>query len=364
VADRAIHIAIDGRELVGQPTGVGRYLTSILRVWSDAPGPHRYTIIAPAPRPDALADLGSAFEWMTEPSASPGTFWEQWRLSRAIHRLRPDVLFAPGYTAPLRLPCPSVPLIHDVSFFAHPEWFSAREGARRRWVTRAAAARAASILTVSDFSASEIVRWMDIPASRIRLARPGPPSVTAPAHAPAREPMVLYAGTLLNRRRIPTLIEAFANTSASCPDARLVLVGSNRTRPTIDPTALAASAGVGNRVEWRHYVPDAELEALYWSASVFAFLSDYEGFSMTPLEALAHGVPPVMLDTPVAREIYGPAARLVGTDPLEIGRALADLLTSDAARRTVVDAGRPLLDPAAWTRTADVIRHALEDAAR
>ena len=50
---------------------------------------------------------------------------------------------------------------------------------------------------------------------------------------------------------------------------------------------------------------------LYARASVFAFLSEYEGFGLTPLEALAAGVPPVVLDTPVAREVYGPAARYV-----------------------------------------------------
>ena len=50
-------------------------------------------------------------------------------------------------------------------------------------------------------------------------------------------------------------------------------------------------------------------------ASVFAFLSEYEGFGLTPLEALAAGVPPVVLDTPIAREIYGPAARYVQRDP-------------------------------------------------
>ena len=50
---------------------------------------------------------------------------------------------------------------------------------------------------------------------------------------------------------------------------------------------------------------------LYARASVFAFLSEYEGFGLTPLEALAAGVPPVVLDTPVAREVYGDAAVFV-----------------------------------------------------
>ncbi len=68
---------------------------------------------------------------------------------------------------------------------------------------------------------------------------------------------------------------------------------------------------------------------LYRRASVFAFLSEYEGFGLTPLEAMAHGAAPVVLDTPVAREIYGPAARYVALGPDArdtLGRTISDLL--------------------------------------
>ena len=70
-----------------------------------------------------------------------------------------------------------------------------------------------------------------------------------------------------------------------------------------------------------------QLAALYRRASVFVFLSDYEGFGMTPIEALAAGVPIVVLDTEVAREIYGPAALYVERpDPPLIEAALERLL--------------------------------------
>ena len=61
----------------------------------------------------------------------------------------------------------------------------------------------------------------------------------------------------------------------------------------------------------RDYVADEELAALYARPRAFAFLSEYEGFGLTPLEALAAGVPLVVLDTPVAREVYGDAAAYV-----------------------------------------------------
>src|SRR6185295_3606523 len=103
----------------------------------------------------------------------------------------------------------------------------------------------------------------------------------------------LFVGSLFNRRRLPDMLHAFKLTLARVPEARLILVGDNRTHPHIDPLTLAAALGVSAQVEWRAYVPEEELEALYDRAKVFLFLSEYEGFAMTPLEALAHGVPPV-----------------------------------------------------------------------
>ena len=116
---------------------------------------------------------------------------------------------------------------------------------------------------------------------------------------------MLYVGSIFNRRRLPDLIAAFARAAHDMPRARLVIAGADRSWPAQDLAAVAAAQGLGSRVELRHYVSDTELAALYARASVFAFLSEYEGFGLTPLEALASNVPIVVLDTPVAREVYG-----------------------------------------------------------
>jgi len=380
IGSRSLHVLVDGRELVGQPTGVGRYLVNILREWAAEPDhPHRYSVVLPAPATPDLLSLGGRMTWIHEPARSHGTRWEQTRLARVAAAIAPDVFFAAGYTAPLRLRCPYVLAVHDVSFFAHPEWFGAREGLRRRFVTRAAARRAQSVVTISEFSAREIERFLGVPRARLRLAppgvspgtevdpwtTPGSPSSNDPGglHESTPVPFVLYVGSLFTRRHLPELIDGFALAAARVPDARLVLVGDNRTRPPIDPAAMAARSGVAERVDWRRYVTDEDLRGLYRSARVFAFLSEYEGFGMTPMEALAHGVPLVLLDTEVSREVYGAGARYVSLEPAALGAALTELLTDDTAHAALRDAGRERLTHFSWTRSAGVIRRALEEAA-
>jgi glycosyltransferase involved in cell wall biosynthesis len=363
VAERALHIGIDGRELLGKPTGVGRYLLSVLRVWAaDRELPHRFTVFLPADAPAAVKALGDRFAVRVDPTPRAGTVWEQTKLASAVLEVKPDVFFAAGYTAPLRLSCPSVVAVYDVSFFAHPEWFSTRERLRRQWTTGAAAKAARRVVTISQFSAAEIVRWIKIPADKIVVAPPAAPDVASLSTEP-RWPIALFVGSLFNRRRIPELLQAFALVARSIPDARLLLIGDNRTHPPIDPRELASGLGISERVDWREYVTDAELDAAYRQARVFVFLSDYEGFAMTPLEALAHGVPAVLLDTPVAREVYGDGARFVSTDTAEIAQALMSLLRDEPAHADLLARGRRRIAAFSWQTTAATVRRALEEAA-
>ena len=112
--------------------------------------------------------------------------------------------------------------------------------------------------------------------------------------------------SVFERRRVDRLIAAFDRVADRVPDARLEIVGENRTRIRASISKrFAAARAHADRISIRSYVDEPTLAALYRRASVFAFLSEYEGFGLTPLEALAAGVPPVVLDTPVARETCG-----------------------------------------------------------
>ena len=363
MGERALHIGVDGRELLGRPTGVGRYLREVLDGWrADSAWPHRVTLVVPQAPSAALVARHAHVGWSVEHGAGAGTWWEQTRLPRAIARVGADVLLAPAYTGPLRLSCPMVLTIHDLSYFAHPEWFGWREGARRRWLTRLAARRAVAILTVSEFAAADIVTRLGVSRARVHVVRHGAPIATSPSTA--REPIVLYVGSLFERRHVPELIDGFAEVVAALPRARLVMVGEDRSRRGINPTALAARRGIASHVEWHHYLSEDELVRRYATARVFAFLSEYEGFGMTPLEAMAFGVPPIVLDTPVAREIYADAAWYVAPTAAEVGQALSCLLTDEALHADFVGRGLARVRAFSWTTAARAVRERLEQAAR
>lgn len=355
-----MRIAVDARELCHRPTGVGRYLTELLEEWSRLPQAqrHDWTLYAHArPHvPDAWRNRVRIL------AGNGGSLWEQWTLTRALSDTPADVLFAPGYSAPLAAPVATVLTVHDVSFCAHPEWFSMREGARRRVLTRWSARRARIVLTDSAFSQREIVRHLGVPELRVRVIPLGVRSRPAPASH--REPIVLFAGSVFERRRVDWLIERFGRVVDRVPGARLEIVGENRTaRPRIDLELARARSGHPDSVTIRAYVDEATLRDLYGRASVFAFLSEYEGFGLTPLEALAAGIPPVLLDTPVAREVCGAAARYVPAGPAAddaLADALVDLLTNEASRLDLMRHAGEVLQRYDWHAAASATLAAIE----
>lgn len=354
------HVVIDGRELSGRPTGVGRYLMGLLTQWAACPGDRRFTVIVPGPVPPALAPLAPAITVARVEAASTGTWFEQVVLPAHVRALTPDVFFAPAYTAPLRLRCPVVVTIHDVSFFALPQEFHWREGVRRRWLTRATAHRAAAITTVSAFSADEIARYTGVDRTRIVIAPNGTPA--AEPMPERRPPTVLYVGTLLGRRHVDALLDAFEIVRTAVPAARLELIGHDRAVPPVDPAARIARADGASAMRWRAYVDQPALDAAYAAARVLAFPSTYEGFALTPFEGIAHGAAAVLADTPVAREIYGDGAIYAAPSATGLAAAIVPLLTDDGAWRAVLTRGRDRLSRFSWAASAARVLEALDRA--
>jgi len=360
-------IAIDAREAAGSPTGVGRYLINLLRFWHG----EQLTLYFDERQPTALPGDDDALRkvhlprW---PEMIPGrdTLWQQLTLPRQLRRRKPDVFFSPAYSLPPRLPCPSLVTVHDISFETHPHWFPRRQGMRRRLTCRQSCRRADLVLTVSEFSRRQIVRCYDLPPEKVVAV----PNAADPLFRPMesesaaqqirrchniRGRIILHAGSILNRRMIPLLLESFSQVLKTDPRLTLVFAGENRSWPAIDLFVLATKYGVDDRVAALGFVSDQDLATLYNASALTVYLSEYEGFGLPPLEALASGCPALTsTGTALEENFSGLASLYAGREPGELAQLLLEQLARSAEEswEDRLQRSRRAGERFSWERTA------------
>jgi glycosyltransferase involved in cell wall biosynthesis len=367
-----LRIGVDARELQGHPTGTGRYLRNLLRAFTRD---HGDAVVAyfngDAPADPVLDHPGLIVRAL--PRTRPGLLWQERRLPAAAGADGLDVLFCPAYTCPLSLRLPRVTTVHDLSFFALPGDFTWREGLRRRLTVALSVRASRRVLTVSEFSRRELCLRFPDAAGRVVAVPHGADDDLAPppgrAEARARlgveGPFVLTVGTVFGRRRLPVLLRAIALLRRRHPGVRLEVVGDLRSHPPRNGPALAARLGLERAVRYTGFTSEAGLADRYAAADAAVFLSEYEGFGLPALEAMARGVPVVVSDRPALDEVFASAAV---ADPLEdesaLAAALARVLEDGALSRDLVARGHSLAARHSWAEAARLTRAALADAAR
>ncbi|MFI5798973.1 MSMEG_0565 family glycosyltransferase [Streptomyces sp. NPDC051677] len=162
---------------------------------------------------------------------------------------------------------------------------------------------------------------------------------------------VLAVGGIEPRKGSLDLLEAYALLRSEHSDVRLVIAGGETLFDYRDYRARweARAGELGVEPVVLGPVADDELPALVGAAAAFAFPSLKEGFGLAAMEALAAGVPLVVRDLPVLREVFGSAARFADgphTLAAELGHAMT---VEDPARR---DAGRDLAARHTWDTAA------------
>jgi len=301
-----------------------------------------------------------------------GVVWSERVVPEAARADAVDVFFGPAYTVPLSLDLPRVVTVHDLSFFSASHDFGVLDGFRRRLLVAASMRAARFVLAVSAFTEREIEGLFPDLRGRVVHIPHGPDDDLPPPvdrHA-AREalgvkgPMILTVGAILNRRQLPTLARAVGRLRHRWPELTLHVVGENRTRPTLDLDRVVDDAGLAGRVHLDGFVDDAALALRYAAADVAVFLSDYEGFGLPALEAMARGLPVIASCAPALGEIFGGAAFLVEPrDELDVADAIDRVLSDTALRDGMVRRGHILAGRYSWKETAQRTWECLASAA-
>ncbi|MEM7352096.1 MAG: glycosyltransferase family 1 protein [Acidobacteriota bacterium] len=366
-----MRIAVVAYEMEGDRTGVGRYLEGLLAGIADCPGDDTWRLYFkgdPFEHPLWQRERtdGPRFEPIFDrrPEARP-ILWEQWRLPRLLRRDRPDLIFSPAYSLPTGGGAPGVVTVHDLSFELLGDEFPRKERWRRRLLARRAARRARRILTDREEIGRDLMRVYKVPYEKIAVVPLGiderffdTTGASADDESLARHgitaPFLLYLGSILERRHIERIIQAFAQIAPDHPAVTLVIAGRNRLRRRDDLRHWIEASGVDKSIVRLGYVPEEDLLPLYRRATLSYYLSTYEGYGLPPLESLAAGTP-VVASRGLALDDLWPdyPYRAMTLDASTIARVTGAALRDDERRRQVAQEGAERMAKLDWRHAAE-----------
>lgn len=368
-----MRIAIDVRKLYD--FGIGTYVRNLLRQLSRLDHDTEYVLLG-RPGDDGFAgELGENFRLVAE-SSGQYSVGEQLSIPLKLGRASPNLFHTPHYVLPVLTPCRSIVTIHDCIHLIFPQYLHNRMAyAYARAMFWTAVHRASRILTVSEASKRDILRFFEVPETKVsviynaideRFHRQPPEEETLRVREryQLHDRFLMYAGNVKPHKNLERLIRAFVLLRQDgLDDLKLLVTGSEVSRYS----ALRRTVhryNLHKHVRFLGYQSENTLAALYRLADVFVFPSLYEGFGLPPLEAMAAGTPVVVSNVSSLPEVVGDAGVLVNPyDPRSIADGIRKVLTDRTLRSDLRARGLARARSFSWPASAARIRRIYEELA-
>lgn len=369
-----MRIGIDATTIyTNRPTGLGVYSVNVINELARL---HDNMVVWTVDdsnlqlEPQQVRNVLQPFKFLGDHLFQLRPLWVEGVLPHLIRREKVDILYSTIPNGLCRSPVPHVVTVHDIIPLAFPE--DAPRSVRWNFRFRLPKIfnRAAAIVAVSDYTRLDLLRHYNLDPKKVQVISEGydqanfmPPDDLSPLATYGLKPngYILYVGNSSPRKNIINLIKAFSRVSENVSQD-LVLAGGKAPSQIRLIKECAIQSGVANRVKLLNYVPYRDLRVLYGGASLFAFLSAYEGFGLPVLEAMACGAAVLSANSTSLPEVTGDAALLV--DPFDIS-AIADqlhaALKDDSLRESLRKQALERCRLFSWERTAREVLGLLQD---
>ena len=309
------------------------------------------------------------------------------RFSRAVFGEKLDVFFSPSVYTYFPLPpgLRTVVTVHDAIAERFPELTLPSGRARLFWRAKVwlALQQSRLVLTVSEYSARELIDVLHISRARLRVAVEAPAAIYTPSSAadviaaaarvglPAGARWFTYVGGFSPHKRVHAIVQAHGALAAQRGDAtpHLLLVGKLSGDAFLgnheEIRAAIAAAGTESRVHWTGFLPDEELRHLHTGALALLLPSLAEGFGLPAVEAAACGCPVIATTaSPLPELLEGGGIFVAPGDDAALRAAFHRMATDEPARCQMAQTAIARAGDLTWTRAARVTLDALYEAAR
>ena len=334
-----MNIIVEASVLGSEGTGVARYLSNMLTYWDHLFNEHKYYVLLKNNNFAFANESKSIIPIVIPYYQKRSLIWQQVAVPRIAKQFKNAIYFAPNYTLPLALKMPSVLVIHDLSFFHHKQhrYF---KNVFLKVLVEMSINKATLCITVSHFIKQEAIALFKSKISnKLHVIHNSYDDsfLKCPDKMEINQVMQKYgitsdyllsAGLIFTRRLPEVLLQSFKQLiEKGNQNLILVLIGENRTCPCINIDRLIEKLGLKDNVRWIPRISEEELKALYYGCKAFVYLSEYEGFGIPILEAIACRKNVVCSDIEVFRELFAGACYFADNkSPAQIASKLIEAM--------------------------------------
>ena len=340
-------LLLESSQVSYRQAGIHNYLKGILPHLTAAGSSFCYTALVNHSHPSVSP--GCRVYRVSRRTASPviRVAWEQFVQPWVARLERLDLLHSMAFVSPVISGVPTIVTMYDLSFLRVPDCFRSVQRVYLSLFSRISCRRAQRVIAISECTKRDVVAHFGVQNERVDVIYPGisdrfmRASPAAVAEFRERrglpETFVLYLGTIEPRKNLSLLIQAFDRLRSL--GVKLICVGGKGWMYE-DVFRTVENLDLNDQVLFPGYVPRDELPLWYSAATAFVYPSNYEGFGIPLLEALACGTPSLASNASSLPEVAGGAAVLFPPDDVNhLAEALSHTLNDASLRVELSEAG-------------------------
>lgn len=356
-----MRVGVDARLVYYRQAGISQYTLRLLQEFAALDGDDQFIVLQSRRDQTTLVQQPN---FVKRPLWTPPHHrLEQLLLPFEIAMKDLDVLHSPDFIPPFRRNCRSVITIHDLNFLLYPHFLTPESASYYGQIDQAVR-NCDHIIAVSESTKRDIIRLTGAAENKITVVYEAANPIFQPvddelamqqvrAELGMPDEFILFVSTIEPRKNVPTLLMAYKQLIDNYhTKAHLVLAGEKGWLAD-EVFTLVEKLGLQRRVQFLGRVPPEKLLGLYNAARLLVHPAFYEGFGLTPLEAMACGIPVVVSNTSSLPEVVGDAALLV--DPTDVDGmtvAMWRLLSDDGLWQQMGQKGLKRARQFSWRKAA------------
>lgn len=303
--------------------------------------------------------------------------WALWHIPyRLFFQKSTDITHFFNFVVPFGVKGKVVTTVHDMSYIAYPETVRARTKWWLRLFLKESCKRADRIITVSEFTKQELMKYLHVPEEKIRVMYNGVDLKlyredftidevdTVKKKFGIDGKYLFYLGTIEPRKNLKRLIEAyglilddFHGDEEKIKEFPDLILGGGKGWLSDEIYEAAEAENLHGKVRFIGYVTEEDSPVLMHGAEIFCFPSLYEGFGMPPVEALACGTPVFSANASCMPEVLKDHA--VYADPLSVedmAKKLGSMLEDEELLNKMQQSARAFAETYDWKYSAEVVK--------